>query len=122
MMTNYVSHLKANEDAAALARQEQISVREQRDRLEASGRQWVDSMYREKDKAEDRAESARLKAREILAPVLQMQEADDDDIAALVWALVQHSAGMLALCELDEPADLKIRRLGRVMQSDAIIF
>ncbi|MCW6513124.1 hypothetical protein [Lichenifustis flavocetrariae] len=103
-MDDYVSRLMENNQRAELARQNLILQRRRRD-------DW-----------NNRVEAARMKARDIMAPVLTMPRSDNVDTVLVLWAVLRHAAGTLALLKLKEPADLTIRRLGMEMKSEPIIF
>ena len=71
---------------------------------------------------EERSEQVRLAVRKICRPLLDPQRTGGlppDEIleAALAWV-----AGSLTCCELDESAGLKVRRLGRRMATETIVF
>ena len=57
-----------------------------------------------------------------MAAQFEAARSEDIPLDELLLANLNYVAGALAVLDLDEPADLKIRRLGRNMQIRPIIF
>ena len=71
---------------------------------------------------EGRSERVRLAVREICSLLLDPDRTAGLPPVEVLEAALAWVAGSLACCDLDEPAGLKVRRLGRRMATETIVF
>lgn len=71
---------------------------------------------------EERAEQVRLVVRQLCAPLLDPRRNDGLPVSEILEGALAWVAGTLDCQELDESAGLKVRRLGRRMAEETIVF
>lgn len=122
MSENHVDHAKANTDLTPAAHTERLArltahrEHEWRRRVTAF-RTMATALAREEQAARIRA-----KVREICELFLDPAHVEDLPLKEVLEAGLNWMAGMLEGQDLDEPAGAKVRRLGRRMSTEDIVF
>ncbi len=121
-MNAIINRLKANEARAEHANEERLKAIAERNAYVAQRRrEWQDDMAR-RTAVMERAELVRQKARELAGAVLDPERNGGLPVDEVLLAMLNYCAGSLACLQLDEPASLKVRRLGRTMDTNPVVF
>ena len=122
MNDTIIALLKANDERAALVHQERAESLSASKKSACDAHQRRLQALRVKLEREERAEAVRLKVRDLMQGFCDADRTGGLPADELLVGAVTYAAGLLALMPLDEPAGLKVRRIGRLMQTESLVF
>lgn len=122
MNSNHFERSKANEERAESLHQQRLAKLKGAQNRLARRREQESALLVEAILREERSEQVRLKVRKLCEPFLDPQRHGGLPLNEVLEGALSWVAGSLACQELDEPAGLKVRRLGRRMAEEAILF
>lgn len=122
MNSEYQDRRRANEIRAEKEYQQRLEeLRSRKDHLamrrEREAAAWDEALCRHERSAE-----VRRKVRELCEPLLDPQRNGGLPIIEVLEGALSWVAGSLDCQELDESAGLKVRRLGRLMADETVLF
>ncbi len=122
-MTNpYSECLTANDERAAILHRQRLRHLQGEVTRRARRREMEEAALNAALLREQRSEVVRLAVRRLCAPLLDPARNGGLPVHEVLEAALAWVAGTLACQELNEPAGLKVRRLGRRMAEESIVF
>ena len=122
MNNKYQECLKVNDDRVQSEHEQRLEELKATKARLAYRREEEAAALEEAVRREERSAEVRRKVRELCTPLLDPQRNGELPIDELLEGALRWVAGCLNLQELDEPAGLKVRRLGRLMAEQTVVF